>query len=352
MSKTVEKHLRIVAKVRSEIVGGKYPPDSRLPTSRELAARFKASSVTVNHALQVLIADGFIRTNGRHGTFVVSNPPHLFRYGLVCFEGAAEKNRFFRSLQAEAERYKRPQLRRVVSYLGLDLKNEYESYERLLADVQAERLAGLFFTVPPFKLADTPILTAPRLPRVAIMSKGPHFPDMPRIAMDNRCFVDKALQYLDGCGCRRPAILGSSAFLQGHLGDLGAALEHHGLHVPDHHLQSVHLDAAPAADNLVQLLFHRDFPDRPDALFILDDNLLHAAVDGLRAAGCSPDEVQVISHANFPIDDRPDFPVKLLGYDVGSIVRRAIEIIDLQRHGETVPLVHSFEPYFDHELGS
>ena len=84
MTKSIEKHLVIVNRLRSQIVSGKYQPDGKIPTMRELAYHYRASSATVNKALAVLTKEGFIRSRGRNGTFVVSRPPHLYQYAIVC----------------------------------------------------------------------------------------------------------------------------------------------------------------------------------------------------------------------------------------------------------------------------
>ena len=50
----------IVADLRARILDRTYRPGGRLPTRTELQVSFEASSVTVQRALDRLVADGFV----------------------------------------------------------------------------------------------------------------------------------------------------------------------------------------------------------------------------------------------------------------------------------------------------
>jgi DNA-binding LacI/PurR family transcriptional regulator len=346
-----EKHQQIVRKVRHEIVTGEYPPGSRLPTSRELAHRFRASSVTINQVLAVLSRDGFIRTRGRHGTFVTATPPHLTVYGMVCFHGADVNNNFFRALNREAERYRSRESRRISVYLGLGWQKELETYNRLVSDVENERLAGLLFTSPPFSWIGTPIVEDRGLPRVCIMDDVPVFPELPKLANDNQKLLERAADYFVERNRRRIAVVATPFFRQAWSNVFVELLAQRGLTTHPHWIQLVHGDAPECAVGQVQLLLHAGQQERPDGLLVFDDNLLAHVAEGVQAAGVRvPDEVDVLSHANFPLVVPTPFPVTLLGYDVREIVGRGFQIIDTIRRGEAPPMVTRIQPHFGHEV--
>ena len=78
----------IVQTLRNQIVEGELPPGGRLPTREEVERRFGAGASTVQKALEQLRRDGFVEVNGKQGTYVVPNPPHLTRdefQNLVMF---------------------------------------------------------------------------------------------------------------------------------------------------------------------------------------------------------------------------------------------------------------------------
>src|SRR5947207_12682088 len=79
------KHRMIGETLRGEIVAGRFPPGARLPTRRQLTERFAAGPMSVQRALDRLARDGFVVAEGRRGTFVSPQPPHLNHYALVMY---------------------------------------------------------------------------------------------------------------------------------------------------------------------------------------------------------------------------------------------------------------------------
>ncbi|NQT20566.1 MAG: winged helix-turn-helix transcriptional regulator [Planctomycetes bacterium] len=70
----VEQAAAWVNVLRSEIVSGALPPEGRMSTHLQLVDRFGVSALTVQHALNDLIRDGFLYSIPRKGTYVVPNP--------------------------------------------------------------------------------------------------------------------------------------------------------------------------------------------------------------------------------------------------------------------------------------
>ena len=56
--------------LKAEIESGRWQPDQRLPSEKELAERFGVSKITVRQALDVLAQLGYIRRDQGRGTFV------------------------------------------------------------------------------------------------------------------------------------------------------------------------------------------------------------------------------------------------------------------------------------------
>lgn len=61
--------------IRSEIVSGRWPPGTRLPTIAALATKFGLARVTVREALGRLVRDGSLRAVQGKGTFVSKTHP-------------------------------------------------------------------------------------------------------------------------------------------------------------------------------------------------------------------------------------------------------------------------------------
>ena len=64
-----------------------------------------------------------------------------------------------------------------------------------------------------------------------------------------------------------------------------------------------------------------------------------------------PQDVEVVTHCNFPWPSRSVLAVKRLGFDTRQMLRMCIELIDRQRRGETVPGYTPVTAIFEEELG-
>jgi DNA-binding transcriptional regulator YhcF (GntR family) len=68
-------YLRIAADLRRRIESGELVPGSRVPSTRELATRWKVATATAAHALQVLTNEGLVHAKPRSGTVVSGARP-------------------------------------------------------------------------------------------------------------------------------------------------------------------------------------------------------------------------------------------------------------------------------------
>lgn len=68
-------YVRLYQRMRALIMQGAWPPGMRLPSSRRLAEDLQVSRNTASLALDQLMADGWIETRSRAGTFVSSELP-------------------------------------------------------------------------------------------------------------------------------------------------------------------------------------------------------------------------------------------------------------------------------------
>lgn len=64
---------QVAEQIRSNIRTGEFPPDSRLPAERELAARFRVSRPAIREAIGALQNQGLVQTRRGSGTYVCSD---------------------------------------------------------------------------------------------------------------------------------------------------------------------------------------------------------------------------------------------------------------------------------------
>jgi DNA-binding LacI/PurR family transcriptional regulator/DNA-binding transcriptional regulator YhcF (GntR family) len=329
--------------LRGQIVSGKCPPGSRLPSRREIIQQFGASSVTVQRAMDNLMRDGFAYSDGRNGTFVVEHPPHLGRYGLLLPSHPSDSSRWRRFttvMVSEASRLISGPRRTLATYYDINGHPDSEDYQQLLRDLRGHRLAGLINIGDPTVLAGTPLLGHDAPPRVAFM-ESPSLPDTPALWHDHYSFIDQALDYFRKRGRRRIAIIagefpGDAAFRQYVVSSLSALDMFH----PQYWFQSVFVGHPQLATNVAWLLLHGAPDERPDGLIISDDNLVESAIAGVMKSGVAvPADLDVVVHANLPWTAPLAIPTHRIGYPISRTLEVALDLIDRQRRGEQVPRI-------------
>ena len=94
----VPAYLQLYRSLVREIVSGAYPPGSRLPSKRTIAADSGTSVITAEHALSLLIEEGYIESRERSGCFVSYRAPA----GAAGDSAATERERGIRAGESSA----------------------------------------------------------------------------------------------------------------------------------------------------------------------------------------------------------------------------------------------------------
>lgn len=345
----------IVDHLRGRITSGDLTPGSRLPTYRALQSSLQANMVTVSRAIDQLKGEGFIDTQGARGTFVVNHPPHLFRYALVFPSHPSESNwpRFWEALAKEAATIEREGPCEMPVYYDVDqfAHQGGDWYTKLLEDMRAHRFAGLIFAADPWVVRDTPLVTEPGMPYVSITSPQPAlYPNIATVDLDTVGLVEKALDYLVARGRKRLAVLSHSDNLD-QLEPVKLAAQQRGMEMRSYWTQSATPSAPKSAQACMNLLMRLPADDRPNALFVTDDNLVEYATAGLVDAGVRfPQDMEVVAHCNFPWPTPVVVPVKRIGFDARRCLRACVQSIDHQRRGRGMPPPVAIPAVFEDEL--
>ncbi|WLE63398.1 FadR/GntR family transcriptional regulator [Burkholderia plantarii] len=80
---------QVSEKIRAEIRAGRYAPDARLPSERELAALFGVGRPAVREAIGALQNEGLVVTRRNSGTYVSANAPELLARAVLPESDAA-----------------------------------------------------------------------------------------------------------------------------------------------------------------------------------------------------------------------------------------------------------------------
>lgn len=68
-------YLEVSKQIKQDIIEGKYPLDTMIPTENELVEQFNVSKITIRKAVQLLVDDGYVKKQSGRGTIVLSNRP-------------------------------------------------------------------------------------------------------------------------------------------------------------------------------------------------------------------------------------------------------------------------------------
>jgi DNA-binding LacI/PurR family transcriptional regulator len=328
----------ITENLKRAIVEGRLVPGGRLPTQINLAESFRVSGVTIQRALDKLMREGFITTRGRNGTFVVDHPPHLHRYGVVfCDAPGAGRSRYHELLEENATRLPGTAERNIRIFNGISGKEDSENSRELLSLVRSHQLAGLLL-IDGDAFINTPLLDEAGIYRAAVMSCQTDTLNCPIVFPDLNGMIDLALDKLYADGRRRVAMLLSVPLHKQVGAHLRNAMLARRMDAQDRWIQILPHDYPLAVRNAVLLLLNSSKEERPDALFIVDDDLIDPAVSGVIAAGGNVlDEVELVVTTNFPRPE-PVVPMHRIGFNTSELLETAIKLIDAQRQGDRVPM--------------
>jgi DNA-binding LacI/PurR family transcriptional regulator len=328
-----------LALIRRRIVGGQFPPGKQLPTRRQLIAELGVSPVTLQRALDRLAEEGFVYSKGRGGTYVMHDPPHLSKIAFIFMQQpSSDVNQWSvlnRLLVTEAPTLSDRRNRKIAIYCGIDGHADNEDYHALVRDVRARRLSGLIFGSNPYLLRGTPLLEEPGMPRVAVTGKLNIHPAIESVCPDWDSFFNRACEHFAARGRKRVALLLTVGMTE----DWGPTIERKmsscGLETRPY--WNLILNSPQSVRNCLHLLMNPNQTERPDAVLVCSDGWTEHAGAGLVAAGARvPEDVEVVSHCNFPALAARVLPFRRLGWEARQFLETAVDLLDAQRESGAV----------------
>ena len=353
------KQNHILDELRKQIVFGDLRPGLRLPLRTKLQHRFNVSTATMQGALNRLIDEGFVKAQGRLGTFVSAHPPHLSHYGLAFpsppRHSSGLRSQLWSALAREAQHVGPSEHRRFLIYQNVDGHTDTDVQRRLSGDMKDHRVAGIILAfveenVDPGDSADTVLARPGDVPRVSIGTTISRW-NLPTVCPDLRLFLDRALDFLVAKKRRRVALLTVTGPIPEHVQHFAAAAAARGLTAHPRWMQCVGFPEIQWAQNAAQLLMSQPAGNRPDAIVIFDENIVENALAGIADAGARiPKDVEVVAHSNFPCSMPGTAPITRLGFSVDRFLATSIDIIDAARRGLIPARVTMIPPVFESEI--
>ena len=348
--RTAVKSDSLVDTLRGWILSGKYPPGLRFPTHAALRRQFGFSVTTVQRAMDQLQQEGFLCSMSARGTFVSDKPPHLCRYGIVLQKTMNRASQSFQNFESillmEAMRLRQRGTTDLCVYEGFESPDTIPA--ELESDIRVSRLAGLILTVP-WIVAQSPLLPllkGHRIPLVGIAEPGwLNAPGIPMVAPRHMALIERALDDFAARGRRHVAVL--DILMQRE--EVLKAIKTRRLVTHPYWLQEVPESHRHAARSCMHLLMNGK--DRPDALLIADDCLLEPATAGLVDGRARvPQNLDILSHCNFPYPSPSHLPVRRIGFDIRRVLSMCIEVIDACRRHERARAFSEVPVVLEHDV--
>lgn len=120
----------VADKLKEDIMSGRYPIGSFLPTETELEATFNVSKITVRKAIELLAADEYVEKRSGRGTTVLSNRP---------YNKLSKGTTFSQLLEKTGKEYTKKNL----SYELVELAPEHPAYSLMGKEVM--RLRRMYY---------------------------------------------------------------------------------------------------------------------------------------------------------------------------------------------------------------
>lgn len=336
--------------MRADIIAGRYPQGSQLPTFDALVSEYGLSRATMQAVVRRLKEDGFVRSVHRSGLFVAEAPPHLHRFGLVFSSapGAPGWNRFMGALLAESTVVAAQQEgAQVVPFFNLQPGVQNTSYDRLLDDLVSQRLAGIIVTRGAGFLLHQPELAEAGVPAVAINHLETESQGAPVVNTDDGSFMDRALQWLAARGRKRVAVVA----MRPKVGATPATCAAAGLQTRPHWLCPIGQDFGGQVRPVVQLLLDYPPEERPDGLVIATDNLVEEALGAIHDTGVVIGrEIDVVAHCNWPWPVESPLPIARLGFHSHHFLNTCLDSIRQRRQGRAPAAPTLVPALFEHEV--
>ena len=227
---------------------------------------------------------------------------------------------------------------RIKLYFDVSGHTDEAAYQRLLEDVQAQRLTGIFYANMYHSLALS--LVPQPVPYVICLhertaSSAAH------ITLNHRSFFERALDHLAARGRSRIAIIRMFDTVDPLVAEWEPMVRSRGMTTYPHW---VFASTAIPADMYIprcRLIPHiatatylllNSRGERPDAIVVHDDIFLDSVIEGIHQSNLRiGQDVEVISHCNYPLARPDQVPVIRLGYSMQAVLKQAFRLIDLQR---------------------
>jgi DNA-binding LacI/PurR family transcriptional regulator len=307
-SAQLNAYQRVAARVRDDILQGKYPPASLLPSTEEFATALGTSYFTVHTALKALVKEGWVERLHGHGTYVTQPEKRFLHVGIYhSLDIFSDEEAFFQRRLNSAIVEKLHALGKTTQLI-VDSRPEVEQTEIFPPLAQAIFQRHIHCVVSPnVNSKSLPVLSKLTLP-VAFMNGQPR---KPGVSFDELEFLRGGIHRLAEQGCRTIGFITNVPPIDGDFRNFVREIRAAGLETRTEWM----IQPPEFQFRLVDYGF-RAFRQlwksatRPDGLLVYPDIAARGVVTAVLQAGVRvPDELKLVFHRNAHISMLCPFPV-------------------------------------------
>jgi DNA-binding transcriptional regulator YhcF (GntR family) len=302
---------QIAELIRDAIRVGRWKPNERIPTTRELAVQWRTDPATVHHALRMLVREGLLMRRRRAGTFVRKRAEKLTRVGIYYYDDIWMHPRldYLRALHASLKEHLVAQGAELITFMDSRPRAEgREKWGRLEEAVDRGEIHGI--VAPRADPAHLRWLV--KLPAPTVFMASARLPNV--VGYNLRHFAELAVGCLARQGCRSVGLIcAMTVGSPGHQHALEAGTDFY-----EHFLAQLQAHGLPVRDVWMRVARHKTLEpeehepfgyqafralwrlkDRPDGVIVYPDSMVNGVLMSALESGVRPSSPpRLVLHRN------------------------------------------------------
>ncbi len=324
---------RIVVSLRDDILSGKYPPGSLLPSTEEFATALGTSYYTVHTALKHLDKEGWVKRLQGHGTYVAEPEQRFLHAGIYhSLDIFSDEEAFFQRRLNSALVAKLHAIGKTTQLI-VDSRPEAEQTTIFPPLAQAIFQRHIHCVIAPnVNSKGFPVLSQLTMP-FAMMNAMPR---KPGVNFDEVGFLSGGIHRLAEQGCRTIGFITNVPPLDGDFRNFTREMRAAGLETrPEWMIQPPEFQARLVDYGYRAFRQLWKSAQRPDGLLIYPDTAARGVVTAILKEGVRvPDELKLVLHRNAHISILCPFPVTWAISDEHAAAEGLVTSIQKQFDGE------------------
>lgn len=340
----------IISYIRSGIVSGRFKPGTRLKGREFFCNKFATTPITVQRAFNRLIDRGLVTAEKSVGTFVAEKPSCLYQVALLFSVSPSSPTwtSFAQVIVDNIAKIEQQANVTIKCFYGMGKSEDNpEVFEEFQKHLDEQTLVAAIYAgeLRHFRKKAWNNVNI----SYYVVAQPQQAEGHPRIELKKQDYYQMGISKFKELGRKRIAIITVDLFISEREQLVKDIFIQNSLDYYEEYVQSFSVNKAVSAektfwiDRFLRLLFALPAGKKPDGIFVTDDNFLDIVCKSLLDLGLKiGDDIDVVGHANFPVDQEKFPNVYQLGYCVPSMITSACELLLSGKSLENLTIIPEF----------